>query len=136
MQKGNEPVATDTIFSDTPAINDGSSMAQFFVGMVCDTYGIKSQKQFINTFYDNIKSRGAKTTIIADGGKYEISKKVADLLRRKQYESEPYHQHQDKAEQHYGVVKSVGSHQVPFPMCTLETLQKYCSTSSLLITFC
>ena len=25
---------------------------------------------------------------------------------------------------------SVGSHQVPFPMCTLETLQKYCSTSS------
>ena len=30
----------------------------------------------------------------------------------------------------------VGSHQVPFPMCTLETLQKYCSTSSLLLTFC
>ena len=30
----------------------------------------------------------------------------------------------------------VGSHQVPFLMCTLETLQKYCSTSSLLLTFC
>ena len=30
----------------------------------------------------------------------------------------------------------VGNHQVPFPMCTLETLQKYCSTSSLLLTFC
>ena len=30
----------------------------------------------------------------------------------------------------------VGSHQVSFPMCTLETLQKYCSTSSLLLTFC
>ena len=30
----------------------------------------------------------------------------------------------------------VGSHQVPFPMCTLETLQKYCSTSSLLLNFC
>ena len=30
----------------------------------------------------------------------------------------------------------VGSHQVPFPMCTLETLQKYCSTGSLLLTFC
>ena len=47
-------------------------------------------------------------TIITDGGKYEISKKVADLLRSlfiKQYESEPYHQHQNKAEQHYGVVK-------------------------------
>ena len=47
------------------------------------------------------------TTIITDGGKYEISKKVADLLRSlsiKQYESEPYHQHQSKAEQCYGVV--------------------------------
>ena len=47
-------------------------------------------------------------TIITDGGKYEISKKVADLLRSlfiKQYKSEPYNQHQDKAEQHCGVVK-------------------------------
>ena len=44
-------------------------------------YGIKSQKQFINTFYDNIKTRGAMDTIITDGGKYEISKKDVDLLR-------------------------------------------------------
>ena len=36
-------------------------------------------------------------TIITDGGKYEISKKVADLLRSlfiEQYEPEPYDQHQ------------------------------------------
>ena len=59
-------------------------MAQFFVAkdtLVCDAYGIKSQKQFINTLYDNIKSRGAMNTIITDGRKYEISKKVAHLLR-------------------------------------------------------
>ena len=86
-------------------------MAQFFVEkdtLVCDAYGINSQKQCINTLYDNIKSRRAMTTIITDGGKYEISKKVADLLRTlfiKQYESERYHQHQTKARQHYGVVK-------------------------------
>ena len=110
IPRRNEPVATDTIFSDTPAINDGSTMAQFFVGrdtLVCDAYGIKSQKQFINTLYDNIRFRGAMTTLITDGGRYEISKKVADLLRSlfiKQYESEPYHQHQNKAEQRYGVV--------------------------------
>ena len=45
---------------------------------------------------------------ITDGSKYEISKKVADLLRSlfiKQYESEPYHPHQNKAEQHFCVVK-------------------------------
>ena len=50
----------------------------------------------------------AMTTLITDGGRYEISKKVADLLRSlfiTQYESEPYHQHQNKAEQTYGVVK-------------------------------
>ena len=105
-------MATDTIFSDTPASYDGSTMTQVFVGkdtLVCDAYAIKSQKQFINTLYDNINKRGAKDTIITDGGKYEISKKVADLLRSlfiKQYESEPYHQHQNKAKQHYGVDKS------------------------------
>ena len=111
IPRRNEAVATDTIFSDTPAINDGSTMAQFFVGrdtLVCDAYGIKTQKQFINTLYDNIRLRGAMTTLITDGGRYEISKKVADLLRSlfiKQHESEPYHQHQNKAEQRYGVVK-------------------------------
>ena len=43
----NEPAATDTVFSDTCAIHDGSAMAQFFAGndtLVCDAYGIKSQK--------------------------------------------------------------------------------------------
>ena len=75
---------------------------------MCGAYGIKSQKQFINTLYDNIKTRGAMDTIITDSGKYEISKKITDLLRSlfiKQYESEPYHQHENKAEQHYDVVK-------------------------------
>ena len=111
IPRRNEAVPTDTIFSDTPAINDGSTMAQFFVGqdtLVCDAYGIKTQKQFITTLYDDIRFRGAMTSLITDGGRYEISKKVADLLRNlfiKQHESEPYHQHQNKAEQRYGVVK-------------------------------
>ena len=111
IPRRNEPVASDTIFSDTPAINDSSTMAQFFIGrdtLACDAYGIKTQKQFINTLYDNIRFRGAMTTLITDGGRYEISKKVADLLRSlfiKQHESEHYHQHQNKAEQRYGVVK-------------------------------
>ena len=71
IPRRNDPVATDIIFSDTPAINDGSTMAHFFVGrdtLVCDAYGIKSQKQFINTLYDNIRFRGAMTTLITDSG--------------------------------------------------------------------
>ena len=103
-------------------------MAQFFVGkdtLVCDAYGIKSQKQFINTLYANIKTRGAMNTIITDGGKYEISKKVADLLRSlfiKQFESAPYHQHQNKAEQCYNCCEKI--HQYPH--------EPYRSPSSLL----
>ena len=79
IPRRNKPVVTDTIISDTPAINDGRTMAQFFVGndtLVCDAYGIKSQKQFINTLCDTIKTRGAMTTTITDGGKYESQRKL------------------------------------------------------------
>ena len=106
-----EAVATDTIFSDTPAVDDGSTMAQFFCGrdtLVCDAYGIKSTKQFINTLSDNIRKRGAMDTLISDGGKYEISKQVTDLLHSlfiQDYQSEPYHQHQNKEENHFGLAK-------------------------------
>ena len=106
-----EAVATDTIFSEPPAVDDGSTMAQFFCGrdtLVCDAYGIKSTKQFINTLSDNIRKRGAMDTLISDGGKYEISKQVTDLLRSlfiQDYQSVPYHQHQNKAENRFGLAK-------------------------------
>ena len=87
IPRRNEPVATDTIFSDTPAINHGRTVAQFVVGkdtLECDAYGIKSQKQFINTLYDNIKTRGAMDTIITAKRKCEMSKKVAPSSVSKQ----------------------------------------------------
>ena len=111
IPRRSEAVATDTIFSDTPAVDDGSTMAQFFCGrdtLVCDAYGIKSTKQFINTLSDNIRKRGAMDTLISDGGKYEISKQVTDLLRSlfiQDYQSQPYHQHQNKAENCFGLAK-------------------------------
>ena len=86
-------------------------MVQFFCGrdtLVCDAYGIKSTKQFINTLSDNIRKRGAMDTLISDGGRYEISKRVTDLLRSlfvQDYQSEPYHQQQNKAENCFGLAK-------------------------------
>jgi len=74
----NEPVATDTVYSDTPAIDSGVTTAQFFVGcdsMVCDVYGIKSDWQFVNTLEDNIRQRGAPTKLISDHAQVEISEK-------------------------------------------------------------
>ena len=106
-----EAVATDTIFSGTPAVDDGPTMAQFFCGhdtLVCDTYGIKSTKQFINTLSDNIRKRGAMDTLISDGGKYEISQRVTDLLHNlfiQDYQSESYHQDPNKAENCFGPAK-------------------------------
>ena len=106
-----EDVATDTIFSDTPAVDDGSTMAQFFCGhdtLVCDAYGIKSTKQFINTLSDKIRKWGAIDTLISDGGKYDISKGVTDLLHFlfiQDYQSESYHQDQNKTENFFGPAK-------------------------------
>ena len=60
ISRHSEAVATDTIFSDTPAVDDGSTIAQFFCDcdtLVCDADGIKSTKQFINTLSDNIRKQ-------------------------------------------------------------------------------
>ena len=106
-----EAVATDIIFSDTPAVDDGPTMSQFFCGhdiFVCDAYGIKSTKQFINTLSDNIRKWGAMDTPISDGGKYDISKGVTDLLHSlfiQDYQSESYHQDQNKTETCFGPAK-------------------------------
>jgi hypothetical protein len=48
----NEPMATDTIQSETPAIDGGEKYAQFFVGvrsLLSDVHGMKSPASFIMT---------------------------------------------------------------------------------------
>ena len=57
---------------------------------------------------DNILQHGAMATLITDGGKCEVSKKVTDILCTlfiSQYDSELYHQLQNKSENHYAVIK-------------------------------
>jgi len=76
-------VATDTVYSDTPAIDDGATCAQVFVGrdtLVADVYGMKSDKQFVDTLEDNIHKRGAMDKLISDSAQVEISNKVKDFL--------------------------------------------------------
>ena len=112
ISRRSEEVATDTIFSDTPAIDSGVTMAQIFVGkrtLVTDVYPLKSQKQFVNTLEDNIRFRGAMTKLISDYAKVEISHKVKDILRMyhsSSWNSEPYHQNQNPAEGRYCTLKS------------------------------
>ena len=49
VPRRHDPVATDTIFSDTPAVDSGVEQAQVLVGrdsLVADVYPMKSGKQF------------------------------------------------------------------------------------------
>ena len=112
IPRRSEEVAIDTIFSDTPAIDSGVTMAQSFVGkrtLVTDVCPLKSQKQFVNTLEDNIRFRGAMTKLISDYAKVEISNKVKDILGMyhcSSWNSESYHQNQNPAEVRYCTLKS------------------------------
>ena len=84
VPRRHEAVATDTVFSDTPAVDSGVKQAQVFVGrdtLVADAYPTKSGKQFVNTLEDNIRRWGAMDKLLSDSAKTEISNKVMDILR-------------------------------------------------------
>jgi len=104
-------VATDTIYSDTPAVDCGVTAAQYFVGrktLVADAYPLRRDRDFINALEDNVRERGAMDTLISDRAQVEISKKVQDFLHSLiigSYQSEPYHQHQNFAENRFGINK-------------------------------
>ena len=140
-------VATDTVYSDTSAVDSGVKQAQLFVGkesLVSDIYPIRSGKQFVNTFEDNIRKRGAMDKLMSDSAKNEISHKVKDILRAyniNDWQSEPYHQNQNPAEWRYRTIKAWANtimNRTGAPEhCWLLTLQYVCdilnhmSTASL-----
>ena len=69
VQRRHEPVATDTVFSDRPAIDGGETCAHIFVGtetLVTDVYSMKFEKQFVNTLEDSICKRGAMSRLLSD----------------------------------------------------------------------
>jgi hypothetical protein len=79
---------------------------------VTDIYGIKNDKEFVNTLEDNIRQRGAPTKLISDCAQVEISKKVLDILRTlciSDWQSEPHQQQQNPAERRYQTVKTTAN---------------------------
>jgi hypothetical protein len=83
-----------------------------FVGVntqVTDVYGIKTDKQFVNTLEDNIIQRGAPLKLISDRGQAIVSNKVANILCTfciDNWHSEPHQQHQNPAERRYHTIKN------------------------------
>jgi hypothetical protein len=104
-------MATDTIQSDTPAIDGGEKYAQFFVGtclLLSDVHGMKSLASFPGVLTDQIIDHGAPTKLISDSAKVETSNAVRDILHTygiSSWQSEPYHQHQNPAKWHNQMVK-------------------------------
>jgi len=111
IHRRKEAVATDTIYSDTPAIASGATQAQFFCGqqsLVCDVFEMKTDKQFVNTLEDTIRQRGAMDKLITDSAQVEITGRVKDILRAYvigNWSSEPAQQQQNPAERKYQHVK-------------------------------
>jgi len=56
VRRRNEPVTADAIKAQVPAVADGSTMAQLFIGqksLVADAHGVKTDAAFVNTLEDN-----------------------------------------------------------------------------------
>jgi hypothetical protein len=69
VRRRNEAVSTDTVFSDTPAVDIGLKSAQIFIGCtshVADVYSLKTDKEFVNTLEDSIREQGAMDKLISD----------------------------------------------------------------------
>jgi hypothetical protein len=74
----------DVVYLDTPAIDDGSTSAAVYSGgtsHVLDVFGMKSNKQFVNTLEDIIRDRGAPTRLLSDHAITLRSSRVLDVLQ-------------------------------------------------------
>jgi hypothetical protein len=83
VYRRNEDVACDIVYSDVPAIFDGSTAAIIFFGTsskVANVHGIKHDNQFLNTLEDTIIQQGAPNRLLSDRGHAIISHKVEDIL--------------------------------------------------------
>ena len=113
----NETVATDTLFSNTPAHNDGilghagATMVQLYCGkssQLTAVYPMKSDHEMSHTLEDFIRHHGAPNALFSDNAKAQIGKAVLNILRMysiKDFQCEPHHQHQNYAERRIQEVK-------------------------------
>ena len=118
VPRWNEDVATDTIFSDVPAHDDGipghggCTMLQLYTGIqshLTEGFPIKSESQISNTLADLIRMRGAPNNLKSDNAKAILGDATQEILRQycigSKY-SEPHQQNQNPAERRIQDVKA------------------------------
>ena len=117
----NEVVATDTYFSDTPALDDGimghggTTMVQLFCGcssLLTAVYPMRRENNIAGTLEDFIRHHGAPNALFSDNAKSQIGRAVQEILRMyaiKDFQCEPHHQHQNFAERRIQEVKKLSN---------------------------
>ena len=112
-----EWVSTDTIFSDTPALDDGipshggCKMLQLFAGLdsyLLAGYPMSSESQIADTFEEFIRDHGAPLGLKSDNARSETGSRMHDLFRMyaiRDKQSEPHYEHQNPVERRIQDVK-------------------------------
>ena len=139
VPRRHEDVATDTIYGPkkVPAIDDGSTAAQFFIGrksMYRTIVGCgRSDGAFAKVLMDEIRRNGAMDTLISDRAKAEIGVMVQDILRVlfiKDKQSEPHKKNQEFAERGWQDTKRVFNNLMNWSgapkFCWLKALRYVC----------
>jgi hypothetical protein len=84
IPRRDEDLATDTIFSDTPAVDGGQTCAQIYFGTTshaAHAYGMTREKQFLNTLQDCVNEHGAPNRLLSDLAQAENSERIMQCLR-------------------------------------------------------
>ena len=132
-----EPVATDTVFSAVPAVFDGSTAAQYFIGRKSGFQAAEgigtSDKRFVTALQNHIRRYGAMDVLISDNAKAQISTRVEEILNTlviKHRTSEPHNKNQNFSERGYRDAKRMTNKLLNFSgapgSCWLLALQYAC----------
>jgi hypothetical protein len=81
--------------------------------LVTDVYGVKTDKDFVNTLEDNIRERGAMDKLISNCACAETSNLIKDIIPAlviSDWQSEPYHENQNFADNWYATIKAATNH--------------------------
>lgn len=117
----NETVATDTYFSDTPALDDGimghggTDKLQLYCGctsLLTAVYPMRRESHMVGTLEDFIRQYGAPNALFSDNAKTQIGRAALEILRMyaiKDFQCEPHHQHQNFAERRIQEVKKLSN---------------------------
>ena len=105
IPRRNEDVATNTIYGSVPAVDDGSTAAQIFIGRTLRYRTLRpagtSDASYARNLMDEIRKLGAMNRIDSDNAKAQVSKRAMDIMRLFAIDdrhSEPHKGNQNPAE--------------------------------------